>query len=302
MKTKAKVLIAGGTGLIGTKLAKLLSESGYQVSILSRSKGLNSEYEHFVWDPSLNNIQEKTLEGIDCLINLAGTSIAEARWTKKQKGKILESRINATNLLFESTRKLKKKPPIYIAASAVGYYGSKTSEHIYKEEDPNGTDFLAQVCKKWEMASSKFNDLEVRTVILRTGVVFDKNLGAFPKMMQTLKYGFVSGVGSGNQYIPWIHIDDLLMIYLHAIENLNIKGTYNAVSPESLTQNELNQHIKKISKKIKLPNLPGILIKTVFGEMASILLNGSRISSQKIIDTGFVFKHQSIQTALKNLV
>ena len=302
MLTTGKVLIAGGSGFIGSILSKLLIKHNYEVAILSRHKLTNSAYKHFQWDIDNQSIQEEAFEGVNYIINLAGANIAESRWTKKQKQKILESRSKAATLLFNSTQKLKTKPLAYIAASAVGYYGSSTTDHIYKEDDPNGNDFLASVCNKWEEVSYQFEEKGMRTVVLRTGVVFDKDLGAFPKMTQTLKFGFVSGIGSGKQYIPWIHIDDLANIYLSAIENQKLNGIYNAVAPTHLTQNDLTYQISKLKNKVKAPNIPGIFLKLALGEMSSILLNGSRISAQKIIDTGFKFKHPEIKNVLDNLL
>ncbi|MBU1012755.1 MAG: TIGR01777 family oxidoreductase [Bacteroidetes bacterium] len=298
MESGKKVLIAGGSGLIGNHLAQKLREKHYHVSILTRKKNKDSVFEQFTWDINKGYIQDQAFDRTDYLINLAGTGIADARWTKQQKQKIRDSRLVSSKLLFEYIRNLKHKPKAFITASAVGYYGSITSEHIFNETDQVGVDFLADVCKKWEDASLKFESLGVRTVILRTGVVFDKTQGAFPKMTQSLKYGFVAGIGSGKQYIPWIHIDDLISMYHYSIENEKIRGIYNAVSPEHCNQDELTKRIKIITKKIKFPNLPGILLKVFFGEMSSILLNGSRITSGKIIKTGFKFKFEKIEDAL----
>jgi len=302
MELGKKVLIAGGSGLIGNHLAKKLLEKHYHISILTRKKNKDSVFEQFTWDINKGYIQDEAFDRVDYLINLAGTGIADARWTKQQKQKISDSRLVSSGLLFEYIRNLKHKPKAYISASAVGYYGSTTSEHIFNETERAGDDFLADVCKKWEEASFKFESIGVRTVVLRTGVVFDKTQGAFPKMTQSLKYGFVAGVGSGKQYIPWIHIDDLISMYHYSIENEKIRGIYNAVSPEHCTQDELTKKIKIITKKIKFPNLPGILLKVFFGEMSSILLNGSRITSGKITKTGFKFKYEKIEDALNVLL
>jgi len=298
MNIKNKVLIAGGSGFIGQNIIRLLSFNGYEVTILTRKSKNKSGFKEFIWDVEKGIIDNKAFEDTNYVINLAGTGIAERRWSKKQKKKIEESRIKSTNLLFDAIKNLKKKPKVYISASAVGYYGTITSEHIFNETDQAGDDFLSDVCKKWEDASFKFERLGIRTVVLRTGVVFDKTQGAFPKMTQSLKYGFVAGVGFGKQYIPWIHIDDLISLYLNSIENEKISGIYNAVSAEHCTQNELTKKIKIITRKIKLPNLPGILLKALYGEMSGILLKGSRISSDKITKTGFKFKFEKIEDAL----
>lgn len=298
MNAGNKVLIAGGSGFIGYNLAKLLNSKGFNVAILTRNYKSKSVFKQIHWDVDNFTIDDHTFEKFDYIVNLAGASIAERKWSEKQKKKIEESRLKSTNLLFDAIKNLKEKPKAYISASAVGYYGSITSEHIFNETDKVGSDFLAGVCKKWEDASLKFESIGIRTVVLRTGVVFDKTQGAFPKMTQSLKYGFIAGVGSGKQYIPWIHIDDLINMYHYSIENEKIRGIYNAVSPEHCTQNELTERIKIISRKIKLPNLPEILLKAFLGEMSSILLFGSRIASDKIIKTAFNFKYKKIEHAL----
>ncbi len=301
MKLKGKVLIAGGSGFIGSKLGKLLKNQGYQVAILSRDKQNKLNFEQFQWDIDARYIQVDALNNVDYLINLAGTNISSGRWTKKKKKNILESRIKSTELLFENTQKLNIKLKAYIAASAVGYYGNQTTEEIYDEQQIAGTDFLAEVCRKWEEASMKFQEAGIRTTILRTGVVFDQKEGAFPKMTTTLKYGFIAGLGSGKQYIPWIHLEDLLNIYIAAIKNKNMNGAYNSIAPHHITQKDFVQEIKMNYKKVKLPPLPEFILKILLGEMSSILLNGSKVSSQRILDTGFCFKYETLNSALKQL-
>ncbi len=299
---QAKVLIAGGSGFIGNKLGKLLLDKGYQVAILTRNKHKESIFEEFTWNINSKHIQSDALKNVDYVINLAGTNIAEGRWTKKRRQDILDSRIKSTELLFEHTQKLQIKPKAFIAASAVGYYGNADNDKTYDEQEMAGVDFLAKVCQKWEEASLKFQKAKIRTVILRTGVVLDKQGGAFPKMVQSLKFGFISSIGSGKQYIPWIHLNDLLNIYLNAIEHENIIGIYNAVAPHQITQNDFAQEIKTVSQKIKFPNLPAFVLKILYGEMSSILLKGNKISAKKILETGFSFKYNHISAALKELL
>ena len=300
--SKKKVLIAGGSGFIGLHLANKLISLGYNVAILTRNPKKDIKIEQFHWNINNKYIQEEALKNADYIINLAGTNIAEGRWTQKQKQHIKKSRVQSTMLLFNEIKKRKHKPNAFISASAIGYYGTFNSDEIFSETHSNGNDFLAKVCTNWENAARKFGTLEVRTVIIRTGIVFDKIEGAFPKIIQSLKYGVVAGLGSGKQYIPWIHLEDMINIYIAAIENKNMNGAYNAVSPDHLTQNELNEKIRKITKKIKIPNLPGFLFKLIYGEMSAIFLTGSRISAKKIMDSGFKFKYSKIEDALIQLL
>ena len=302
MTKKPKVLIAGGSGFIGYNLANLLISERYEVAILTRKLSNKPKLQEYLWDVDNQKIDSLALEDVDYIINLAGTSIADRRWSSLQKRKIEQSRTKSTLLLFNSVKKLKEKPKVYISASAIGYYGTFTSNEIFSESQPNGNDFLAGVCKKWEDATHQFESLGIRTVILRTGVVFDPYQGAFPKMTRSLRYGFAAGIGSGLQIIPWIHLDDLINIYLFAIQNKQMIGIYNAVAPDYITQNELTNKIKVFTKKIKIPNLPAFLLKLIYGEMAIILLQGSRVTFGKIIEAGFTFKYSKIEDALDHLL
>jgi uncharacterized protein (TIGR01777 family) len=295
------ILITGGTGLIGKHLSSLLTKKGYKVFILSRTK--NDDTNSFYWNISDDYIDEQAIIKADYIIHLAGAGIADKRWTKARKKILIDSRVKSANLLFEKVKALNPTLKAFISASGIGFYGAITSTKIYKETDESGDDFVSEICKLWEKSSLQFNTLNIRTVIFRTGVVFSNKGGAFPKLYEPIKYGFGAALGSGNQYIPWIHMDDLCKMYLKAIENTNLKGIYNAVAPEQITNKQLTNKIAtSIGKKIWLPNIPSFLFNLVFGEMASILLKGSRISPQKIKEIGFKFKFTNLKSALKNLL
>lgn len=302
MLNQKKVLIAGGSGFIGLKLAKLLTSKNFKVAILSRSQPKSSNYETFKWNIKKQFIEKEAFRNTDYIINLAGANIAGGRWTKKRKKEILESRVESTNLLLKYVQKEHTNLKAYIAVSATGYYGNKTTDQIFNETQDPGNDFLANVCYQWEQASLAFKKSGIRTVILRSGVVFDKDEGAFPKMTQSLKFGFISGVGSGKQYIPWIHVNDLLVLFLFCTQNDEMQGIYNAVAPSSITQDGLVSRIKSMNKVLKLPNLPAFILKLFLGEMASILLYGSRVSANKLSSSGFRFKLDSIEDALEKLL
>jgi uncharacterized protein len=298
-----RILIAGGSGFIGSSLAKELKLKGYEVAILTRNIHSVKGFEPYYWDIAKGEIQENAFKNVDCIINLAGENISNGRWTESQKIKIEESRVKSAELIFGAVQKLEKKPESYISASATGYYGTFNSDKIFSETDQAGDDFLAGICQKWEDAASKFQTPGIRTTIFRTGVVFSGQAGAFPQLIQTLKFGFISAIGSGRQYMPWIHIDDLVKMYLFAIENDGLQGIYNAVAPEHISQTELVKKIRHISgKRLKTPNIPGFLLKAIFGEMASILLYGSRVSADKILKTGFEFNYPNIDLALKSML
>jgi uncharacterized protein (TIGR01777 family) len=294
------ILITGGTGLIGKHLCNVLRSKGYNILILSRNKTNNPNT--YYWNISENYIDPKAIQTADYVIHLAGSGIADKRWTKKIKKELIDSRVKSANLLFSKIKTLNPNLKAFISASGIGYYGTITSEKIFKETDASGNDFLATVCKVWEEASNQFNSLNIRTVILRTGVVFSKKGGAFEKMSQPIKLGFGSPIGTGNQYIPWIHIDDLCNMYVEAIENNELNGIYNAVASDYVTNEFLTKSIATIlDKKAWLPNVPSFILKLIFGEMAVILLEGSRVSAEKIKSTGFKFKYPFLLEALKDL-
>jgi len=294
------ILITGGTGLIGKHLCNVLRSKGYNILILSRNKTNNPNT--YYWNISENYIDPKAIQTADYVIHLAGSGIADKRWTKKIKKELIDSRVKSANLLFSKIKTLNPNLKAFISASGIGYYGTITSEKIFKETDASGNDFLATVCKVWEEASNQFNSLNIRTVILRTGVVFSKKGGAFEKMSQPIKLGFGSPIGTGNQYIPWIHIDDLCNMYVEAIENNELNGIYNAVASDYVTNEFLTKSIATIlDKKAWLPNVPSFMLKLIFGEMAVILLEGSRVSAEKIKSTGFKFKYPFLLEALKDL-
>ena len=296
----ASILVTGGSGLIGSYLCNLLKSKGHTVSILSRKK--TSDPSIFYWDIANNYIEPEAIISAEYIIHLAGAGIADKRWTSARKKVLIDSRVKSTNLLFKKVEELNPYLKGFISASGVGYYGAITSEKIYSEKDKPSNDFLSKVCILWEKSAFQFNFLNIRTVVLRTGVVFSKEGGALEKIAKPIKLGFGAALGSGEQYIPWIAMEDLCKIYLEAIENNDFKGIYNAVSPEHITNKTLTKTIaKKLNKPLWLPNVPSFILKILLGELAIILLEGSRISSQKIKNTGFKFKYSSLKKYLSGI-
>lgn len=293
----ATILITGGSGYIGTRLHGLLSAKGYDVYILSRTASNSNEY---YWNVEDQYINEEAIQSADFIIHLAGANIGKKSWTSNRKKILLNSRVDTTKLLFKYVSKINPELKGFIAASGVGYYGCITSNKIFNEEDNPGNDFLATICKLWEKESLKFNTLNIRTVIFRTGVVFSEEDGVLKKMMMPVKLRFGSILGKGNQYIPWIHLDDLCQMYIDAIEKNSIAGIYNAVAPEHITNKILTKAIAKfLNRTIWLPRTPEILIKFAFGKMAVLLLKGSRVSSEKISNTPFQYKFPTLKSVFK---
>jgi len=299
-----RILITGGSGLIGEKLIRLLLEKGYEVSVLSRNPDniRNPAIRVFHWDIEKNEIEQEALTDCDYIVHLAGANMGEQRWSNKRKQQILDSRIKTAGCLRENLEKQNHKIKTFISASAIGYYGAITSHKIFDENSSYEKDFLGTTCHQWEQSADSFTDLGIRVVKIRTGVVLSPGGGVLSKLNFPVRMGLGAAIGTGKQYLPWIHLDDLCKIYQRAIENSNMKGAYNAVAPEHITNQEL---ISRISKTLKrpfwLPNIPSFFFKMLFGELSGMLLNGSRVSSDKLVAVGYKFNFPTIDKALRDI-
>ncbi len=290
----AKILITGGTGLVGSRLTEMLEKQNHEVRILTRSPKKKNEYH---WDITKQTIDNKVFSNIDFIVHLAGAGIADERWSDERKKVIIDSRVESANLLFNKIK--TKKIPLkgFISASGSGYYGAVTTPKIFEEGDKPGNDFLGKVCVKWEAAAHQFKQLDIPVSILRTGIVLSKTGGALEKMRTPI----IAPLGSGKQYMPWIHIDDLCAMYVKLIQE-NLEGTYNAVAPEHHTSKSFSKVLaKSISRPFIGINVPSFMLKLVFGDMSKILLEGSRVSSKKIEKQQFTFRFPILSNALKQL-
>jgi len=296
------VLISGGTGLVGSHLSKKLKEKGYRVALLSRTKKQRGDGSTYFWDLAKKEIEKEALEAADYIIHLAGANITEKRWTTKRKQLILDSRVKPAELLYDKVKENKLKPKAFISASAIGYYGATLSEKIFEETDPPARDFLGETCRQWEEAADRFASLGIRTVKIRTAPVLASKGGVLKTMMLPVKLGIASAVGSGKQYMPWIHIDDLCGIYIKAIEDVEMNGAYNAAAPRHTTNKEFMATLARVLKKpFWFPNVPGIIMKIFFGGLGEAALKGSRVSSEKIRKAEFSFRFTTLESALTDL-
>jgi uncharacterized protein len=298
----AKVLITGGTGLVGTHLGRKLQEFGYEVAILSRTKSNENKIQTYFWDYDKNEIDKDAINTSDYIIHLAGTNLGEKRWTSKRKQLIFDSRIKSAELIYNILDKGNNRLRAFITASAIGYYGAITYVKIFNETEPPADDFLGQTCKTWEQVANKFTNIGIRTVKIRTGIVLAKQGGVLPKIIIPIKLGIGSAIGDGDQYFPWVHIDDLCSIYIKAIEDTQMIGAFNAVAPEHITNKQFIETIARyLDKPLWFPKIPAIAIKVILGKMSEMILNGSRISSDKIRNSGFVFRYPNLESALEQL-
>ena len=298
-----KILISGGSGLVGFSLTKVLLGMNYDVAILTRNPSSDIDVKQYFWDPSKLLIDEDALIGVDCIVHLAGTNISDSRWTKKQKHKIYSSRVESAEFLYQKIKELDIPLKSFVSSSAVGFYGTITSDQIYTEQDHNADDYLGQLCTHWEAKADQFINLGCKVSKVRSGIVLSSKGGVLSKMMLPINWCLGAALGSGKQFIPWIHIDDLCAIYTNLINEYIPSGVYNAVAPETITNYDLTCIIAEVlNKPLWLPNIPSWVLKIIFGEMSSILTNGTRISSKKLIQSGFQFNYFSIKSAIHNLI
>jgi len=296
------VLLTGGSGFIGKYLTEVLIANGFSISILSRSDRKNTPLiTYYKWDLKNDFIEEEAILKADYIIHLAGEGIVEKRWSEKRKKAILESRTKPVELIYKVLKNNNKSPDAFVSASAIGIYGAYTTKEICTEEKPSANDFLGTTCEKWENSIDTINSLGIRTVKIRTGIVFGRNEGFLKKVEPSFKVGFGAILGSGKQYLPWIHIEDLCQIYLKAITNREMHGAYNA----AVTDNTTNASFSKIlanlhGYKIWLPKVPAFVLKIVLGEMSVAVLEGQRVSSEKINKSGFEFRFTDIEIALSH--
>ena len=284
-------------------MAEYLHDRGHEVGLLSRSERPNSRFQTYQWDPEENTLDPEALDSCEYIIHLAGAGIADKAWTKERKKEIIDSRVNSTDLLYNKVVELKPPLKAFISASAVGYYGQVTSDRIFVEKNKAANDFVGKTCFLWEQAAERFEDLGIRTVRLRIGIVLMKRGGALEKMAKPVQMGIGAILGSGRQYIPWIHWKDLISLFDKAITDTRMSGAYNAVAPSFDTNAEFTKALgRALGKRIWLPNAPGFILKALLGERASLLLNGSRVSAEKVVSLGFEFEYSDIDAALQDLL
>lgn len=299
-----KILITGGTGLLGSALSDRLNSLGYEVVHLSRFKSKVSKYQIFTWDIANALIEDGALEGVDYIIHLAGAGVADKRWTDERKKVLASSRIDSAALILDQLKKSGKKIKAFISASAIGIYGFDTGGIEQTEERTQlGDDFLATLTKKWEHAANQFNVSSERVVKFRIGLVLSQKGGLLEKLVPITKLGLASAFGNGEQYMSWIHIDDLVEMFVKAIEDDSLEGTFNAVAPNPVANKKfLKTLAETLNRPFFLPDTPKFVLKMVLGELASAITGGNKVSSEKIKQAGFRFQHPDLDESLNDLL
>ncbi len=301
--TNKTIVVSGGTGLIGQRLCKTLLDKGYEVRILSRqlNPSMDKRMRSFAWDVSKNVVDERCFEGAVAVIHLAGEAIVDKAWTPARKKAIIDSRTDSVRLIYTALNSYNTSVKTVISAAAIGFYSDRGDE-LLSENSPAGEGFLAESCIAWEQAIDEGEALGLRIVTFRTGIVLDVAGGALPPMALPVKFGFGANLGSGKQWISWIHWEDVVNMYLFAVEHSNLQGTYNMAAPEPITNSTFTQALaKQFKRPLWLPQVPAILLKAVLGERSAAILGSTRVAVSKIQDAGFKFNFPSISSALKNL-
>ena len=295
-----KVLITGGSGLLGSALTKKLLKNSVDVVHLTRNKSSKNDVKNYLWNWEKNEIDENCFVGVTHIVHLAGAGIAEKAWTQKRKEEIVKSRVLTTRLIHSKITQLKLPISGFIAASAVGIYGAQISEKVFTEKDKAFEDFMGNCCKQWENSIDKFESIS-RVVKLRLGVILDKNHGALPRIANMVKNRIGSPLGNGQQYMPWIHIEDAVNVFYKSILDEEISGTFNTVSSDYITNSELTNKIGNVfNRKIWLPNVPSFVLKFLYGEMSETILKGVKVSNKKL--KGEInLKYEKIEDALTEI-
>jgi uncharacterized protein (TIGR01777 family) len=295
------ILITGGSGLLGKQLTEELLSKGHTVSHLSRSKGKNPRVKTFLWDVDKGQIDEHCIDGVDTIIHLAGAGIADKRWSKERKREIVESRTRSIALVYGLMKAKANRVHTVISASGVGYYSDRGDVILTEESEP-AHDFIGTCCIDWENAVDEGKELGLRILKFRTGVVLTTDGGALPQLAMPIKFGIGSALGTGKQWIPWIHQRDVVDMYLLGLDNEKLTGVYIMAAPNPVTNADLTKAVaKQLKRPLWAPKVPAFLIKLLFGEMATLVLGSTRTSAQKILDVGFQFRYPDIAAALQEI-
>ncbi len=301
-----RIVVTGATGLIGKKLVNALIDRGDELIIFGRDAGKAKSIfpkakEYVKWDYRKPDLWKSKLDNSNSVIHLAGINLFSKRWNESFKREVIESREVSTRNLVEAIKSCANKPEVFISASGIGYYGD-CGETILDEKSPKGNDFLADVCEVWESEAAKIEEAGVRSVRIRTGLVLSTEDGALKQMLPTFKFFIGGPLGNGKQWSSWLHIDEIVGIYMHAIDNNKLRGAVNAASPNPVRMKELAKMLGKVLNRPSLFPVPKFLLKLVVGEAAEVVTASQRIDVKKLLNSGYQFKFTELRKALENLL
>ena len=297
-----RILITGASGLIGKAVEKSFEKKGHEMLLASRSEPRDERYVQWNPDTGFADADLARLEGLDAVVHLAGESVSGLRWTEEKKKAIRDSRVLGTRSMIETFDRLERKPRAFISGSAIGFYGSRGDE-VMTESSAAGKTFLAETCKEWEAESRRAEDLGIRTVLLRTGIVLSKDGGALATMMTPFKLGVGGVVGSGKQWMSWISLDDVVGIINFALVNDSVRGAVNVVAPNPVRNEEFTKTLGSVIYRPTFLPLPAFAVHMVFGEMGdALLLDSTRVIPKRLLDNGYEFRFPDLRPALEHAV
>lgn len=297
-RDKMRIAITGASGLIGSQLSAFLQTGGHRVDAMVRSAS-SATGTDIVWDPKGGALDRSALEGVDAVVHLAGENIAGGRWTDERKRRVLESRVNGTKTIARAVSSLDRPPKVLVVASAVGFYGARGEEPL-TEDSPAGEGYLSEVCQAWEDAASSAEDAGIRVVKLRIGIVLSASGGALATMLPAFKFGVGGVLGSGDQYMSWIALDDVVGLLHHVLMTEEARGVVNATAPAPVTNREFTKVLGKVIRRPTILPVPSFAIKAMFGEMGdTLLLHGSRVLPKRAQELGFEFLYPDLESALR---
>jgi uncharacterized protein (TIGR01777 family) len=299
-----KILITGATGLIGRSVCRSLIDEGHQVAVLSRRPPAAIDLAgviSFRWEPVAESPPAAALDGVEAVIHLAGEPLVAARWTEEQKRRIRDSRVKGSRNLVAGMRATTRPPKVFVSASAVGFYGDRGDDILNESSDP-GSGFLSEVCLEWEAEAARARELGVRVALVRTGVALSPSGGALEKMLLPFKLGLGGRLGGGRQWFPWIHIEDVVGIFLHALMSPAVDGPINGVAPGIVTNEEFTRELAAALNRPAFFPVPHLALRVLMGEMAEVVTASQRVVPQVALDTGYHFKYSNLRPALESLL
>ena len=292
-----KALVTGATGLVGRRLVQELERATVLGRDPTRARAILGDVTAFAWQPQSGPPCVEAFSGIDVVFHLAGEPVAEGRWTADKKRAIRESRVEGTRNLVNALRSSEKRPAVLVAASAVGYYGDRGDKELTEDSEP-ASDFLAEVCAAWEAEASKAAELGLRVVTARTGIVLASDGGALARMLPPFRIGLGGHLGNGRQWMPWIHVDDVVGLLLHAASTETVRGPMNVVSPSPVTNRDFTRTLGRALRRPAWLPVPRLGLQAVFGEMSQVLVASQRVLPQVARDTGYRFRFEELRPAL----